>query len=77
MISTTSKGWTVEEKENVPYHRRYTMRTYTINPDRTVTTNANKTTSFKERLDAKYPTPKMDKVDTKVINNYDEHKLYK
>ncbi len=53
------------------------MRTYTINPDRTVTTNANKTTSFKERLDAKYPTPKMDKVDTRVINNYDEHKLYK
>ena len=53
------------------------MRTYTINPDRTVTTDANKTTSFKERLDAKYPTPNTDKLDKEVINDYDEHKLYK
>lgn len=53
------------------------MGTYTINPDRTVTTDANKTTSFKERLDAQYPTPNSDKLDTTVINDYDEHKLYK
>lgn len=53
------------------------MRTYTINPDGTVIINDNKTTSFKERLDAKYPTPNSDKLDQEVINYYDEHKLYK
>lgn len=53
------------------------MRTYTINPDRTVTTNANKSTSFKERLDAQYPTPNVDKLDVDVLNDYDEYKLYK
>ena len=53
------------------------MHKYTVNPDRTVTTDANKTTSFKERLDTKYPTPNSDKLDTTVINDYDEHKLYK
>ena len=53
------------------------MRKYIVNPDRTVTTDANKTTTFKERLDAKYPTPNMDKVDSSSLSSYDEHKLYK
>ena len=52
------------------------MRTYTINPDRTVTTNANKTTELKKRLDDLFPTPEMDKVEHSVLSDYDEHKLY-
>ena len=53
------------------------MRTYIINPDRTVTTDANKTTELKKRLDEKYPTPKMDRVTSSTLSDYDEHKLYK
>ena len=52
------------------------MRKYIVNPDRTVTTDANKTTPFKEMLDAKFPTPRTDALDIEVINDYDEHKLY-
>lgn len=52
------------------------MRIYNVNPDGTVVSATNRTTEFKERLKAKFPTPEMDKKDDKEFEDYDNHKLF-
>lgn len=55
------------------------MRKYIVNPDRSVVidSNASSKTSFRERLDKKFPTKEADKIEFKELSKYDEHKLYK